>query len=139
MARKLLILIAVLALALAACGGGGDNDSDADDSAGGTTAPPVSVAPPNADHGKELFLGTCAACHGTDGKGIEGLGKDFTTSTFAHGLTDEELVAFIMTGRPKDDPLNTTGVDMLPRGGNDDLTDQDLFDVVAYLRTLYVG
>lgn len=136
MARKLLILIAVAALAFAACGGG---DNDADDNGGDTAAPPVSVAPPNADHGKELFLGTCAACHGTDGKGITGLGKDFTTSTFAHDLTDPELVAFIITGRPAGDPLNTTGVDMLPRGGNDDLTDQDLFDIVAYLRTLYVG
>lgn len=136
MVRKLLILIAVAALAFAACGGG---DNDADDNGGDSDAPPVSVAPPDAAHGQELFMGTCAACHGTDGTGIESLGKDFTTSTFAHGLTDPELVAFIITGRPAGDPLNTTGVDMLPRGGNDKLTDQDLFDIVAYLRTLYVG
>lgn len=52
------------------------------------------------------------------------------------GQTDDDLVTFMKIGRPADDPLNTTGVPMLPKGGNDALTDQDLYDVVAYLRTL---
>jgi disulfide bond formation protein DsbB len=90
----------------------------------------------DAASGAEAFAGTCASCHGPDAKGLPSLGKDLTTSEFAMGLSDAELVAFIKTGRPIGDPLNTTGVDMPPKGGNPALTDQDLADIVAYLRTL---
>lgn len=133
--KRLVILIALIALAVAACGGNGDADSGDNGGSSGDAAP-VSVAPPDAGHGQELFGNTCTACHGSDARGIAGLGKDLTESTFADDLTDAELVTFIIEGRPAGDPLNTTGVDMLPRGGNSDLSDQDLFDIVAYLRTL---
>lgn len=131
MARKLVVLIGVLVLALASCGGSGSGS----DGGGNSGAPPVSVSPPDASKGEGLF-GVCAACHGTDGKGISGLGKDLTNSTFTDGLTDLELVEFLIEGRSADHELNTTGIDMLPRGGNAAFTDQDLFDIVAYLRTL---
>src|SRR5262245_12556437 len=32
--------------------------------------------------GQSLFTGTCSACHGPAGEGIQGLGKDLTTSQF---------------------------------------------------------
>jgi len=131
MATKLVVLISVLIVALASCGGSSDGDANETSS----DAPPVSVMSPDAGNGESLF-GVCAACHGTDAKGIQGLGKDLTDSAFADALTDEELVAFIIEGRPAGHELNTTGIDMLPRGGNDNFTDQDLFDIVAYLRSL---
>jgi disulfide bond formation protein DsbB len=59
-----------------------------------------------------------------------------TTSEYAIGLPDAELILFLTKGRPASDSLNTTGVDMPPRGGNPALTDQDLADIVAYVRTL---
>jgi len=114
----------VLAASLAACGGGADS--------GATTAPTGDAA-----NGQTLFTGTCSACHGADAKGVVGLGKDLTTSTFVAGKTDPELVDFIKTGRPTGDPLNTTGVDMPPRGGNPALTDDDLLDIVAYIRSFH--
>ena len=86
--------------------------------------------------GQVLFVGTCAACHGPAGEGIEGLGKDMTTSEFIAGNTDDELVAFIKVGRDPSDPLNTTGVGMPARGGNPALSDEDLFDIVAFIRSL---
>ncbi|HEX5630534.1 MAG TPA: cytochrome c [Acidimicrobiia bacterium] len=86
--------------------------------------------------GEQVFNATCIACHGVGGVGVEGLGKPLTTSTFADGLTDDELLAFLIAGRPDDDPLNTTGIAMPPRGGNASLTDDDLRAVVIYLRTL---
>jgi len=86
--------------------------------------------------GKETFGKVCIACHGPDATGIQGLGKDLTTSEFVAGLTDTELVEFITMGRPVDDPLNTTGVAMPPKGGRAAFTDQDIADIVAYLRTL---
>ena len=66
----------------------------------------------------------------------EGLDKDMTTSEFIAGKSDDELVEFIKAGRAPDDPLNTTGVAMLPKGGNPSLSDEDLYDIVAYIRTL---
>lgn len=135
-----------LAFALAGCGvppedehaaqtavaGGGQAEAgdDADDD-----AEEVEASGGDAAHGKELFI-ACAACHGPEGKGIPNLGKDLTTSTFAADKTDAELVAFLKVGRDATDPLNTTGVAMPPKGGNPALSDDDLLDIVAYVREL---
>ena len=109
-------------------------------SACGTPAPASTATPagPVGDpaKGQTKFASTCSACHGPDAKGLTGLGKDLTTSEFAKGLSDADLVAFITKGRDTSDPLNTTGVQMPPRGGNPAITDQDLADIVAYIRTL---
>jgi disulfide bond formation protein DsbB len=78
----------------------------------------------------------CIACHGPGGVGVEGLGKPFTTSEFVRSQTDAELLAFVKVGRPIGHPDNTTGVDMPPKGGNPALTDEDLLDIIAYIRTL---
>jgi mono/diheme cytochrome c family protein len=86
--------------------------------------------------GESVFNGTCIACHGVGGIGVEGLGKPLTTSTFVAGLSDDDLLAFLVVGRADTDPLNTTGMVMPARGGNIALTDADLRDVIAYLRTL---
>lgn len=86
--------------------------------------------------GQQLYNGLCIACHGANAEGVTGLGKNLNESEFFTGSTDEELVAFIAEGRPASDSANTTGVDMPARGGNPNLTDEDLAAVVAYLRTL---
>jgi disulfide bond formation protein DsbB len=67
---------------------------------------------------------------------LPNLGKDLTTSVFVRDLDDEQLVTFITVGRTPDDPLNTTGVVMPPRGGNPALTDSDLLDIAAFIRSL---
>jgi disulfide bond formation protein DsbB len=102
--------------------------------AGATTS--STSAASGAVHGEEIFNSTCIACHGVGGVGVEGLGKDLTTSAFVAELTDDELLAFLIAGRSDTDPLNTTGMEMPARGGNPSLTDADLRDVIAYLRTL---
>ncbi|HXW01733.1 MAG TPA: PQQ-dependent sugar dehydrogenase, partial [Anaerolineae bacterium] len=86
--------------------------------------------------GRKLFTSSCAACHGQTGQGIAGLGKDMTSSEFIAAKNDSELVDFIKAGRYPDDPLNTTGVAMPPSGGNPALSDQDLYNIVAYIRTI---
>jgi len=124
--KKAILLIAfglLVAMMLAACGG----DEAADEE------PAVSKG--DAVAGEKNFQ-VCAGCHGPDAKGLPNLGKDMTISVFIKGSTDEELVDFIKTGRPIGDPENTTNVDMPPKGGNPAFSDEDLFDVVAYLRTL---
>jgi mono/diheme cytochrome c family protein len=132
-----LVLLIILAVSLSACGGG----SASSGSAGGGSSSSQEAAPADpagdAAAGKDVFVGTCSACHGPEGKGIPGLGKDMTTSEFIAGKTDAELVDFIKVGRDPSDPLNTTGVAMPPKGGNPALSDDDLFDVVAFIRTIH--
>jgi disulfide bond formation protein DsbB len=116
------VLLLAAGLLLAACGGGGPQPT------------PTPFGDPTA--GRQAFLATCVACHGQEAMGVPGLGKDLTTSEFLHTQTDEQMLAFLIAGRPASDPLNTTGVDMPPRGGNPVFTDTDLKNIVSYLRTL---
>lgn len=121
-----ILVLLVAALALAACGGG---------SAAPAQKPAASQG--DAVKGKTVFEGTCVSCHGPDAKGLPGLGKDLTTSEFVSQQTDKQLVDFIKKGRPANDPANTNKVDMPPRGGNPALSDNDLANVVAFVRSIH--
>jgi len=142
---KLLVLVLFLAaLIVAACGGSDEPTATpapaaAAPAAGGDTkaaAPAAQVAKGDATKGKETFLSTCVACHGPDAKGVKGLGKDMTVSKFIASKSDDELLAFVKTGRPVNDPLNTTGVLMPPKGGNPAMSDEDILNVIAFIRTV---
>jgi cytochrome c5 len=85
--------------------------------------------------GQALYGRTCTVCHGPDGRGVPNLGKDLVQSTFVDESSDDELVAFVRHGRAADDPLNTTGIAMPPKGGYAYLTDDDIRAIIAYLRT----
>ena len=121
------MILACAGLLLAACGGGGAN-------AGGAASALALVG--DATAGKVAYEVTCIACHGPDAVGITGLGKDWTVSEFIRNSSDADLMAFIKQGRLAADPDNTTGVDMPAMGGNNELTDQDVVDVIAYMRTV---
>jgi len=86
--------------------------------------------------GEALFKVTCPSCHGADAKGVQGLGKDMTTSAFIKGLSDAELVEFIKLGRAADDPLNTTGIPMPAKGLNMALSDDEILAIVKFIRSL---
>lgn len=123
MKNKLLPIMAIFflaALVLTACGGSSEPTYSAEDVAAG----------------EAIFASTCSACHGADAKGLPNLGKDLTTSEFVRDNDDETLLQLLIGGRPSGHELNTTGVDMPPRGGNPSLTDNDLKTVVAYLRSI---
>lgn len=124
--KRSLILIAVIlaAMLLAACGGSAE-------------PPPPPTSAGDIAAGKIKFEGTCISCHGPDAKGLPNLGKDLTVSVFLTDNSDEQMVAFLQKGRPASDPANTTGVDMPPRGGNPALTDTDLLNIIAYVRSLH--
>lgn len=117
---SLILIVFVTAAVLTACGGGAPAEPFGDSTAG-----------------REVFVASCVSCHGADAKGVPGLGKDLTTSAWTPEQSDEDLLAFLLTGRPASDPLNTTGVDMPPKGGNPALTEDDLKNVVAYLRSIH--
>jgi disulfide bond formation protein DsbB len=115
--------LATGALTLAACG---------------APAPEPTTTPDgDAVAGQTAFAASCSSCHGPEGTGITGLGKDLTTSEWVVTQTDADLVAFLQTGRPASDPLNTTGIDMPPKGGNPALSEADLQNIVAYIRSIH--
>lgn len=116
-----LILIALLTVVtIMACGGG--------------EGAPASNA--GVDQGKIIYGRICATCHGQDANGLPRLGKGLRNNEFTKSQSDAELVEFMKIGRPASHELNTTGVDMPPKGGDPTITDEDLLNVVAYLRTL---
>ena len=130
----------ILGLVLAACGGG-------DDAPESTIALPTTVpatdAPPQPEYseediaeGQDLFVASCSACHGAEATGVEGLGKGLLNNEFVQDNTDEEMMEFIKVGRLADDPLNTTGVVMPPKGGNPAMSDDQIVKIIAFLRSL---
>lgn len=90
----------------------------------------------DAAKGEKSYTASCFACHGLGAKGMPGLGKDLTISEFVKNKSDAELLTFIKTGRPSWDPLNTTKIDMPPKGGNPALQDAQILDIIAYIRSL---
>jgi len=136
MRKGIIGLLAVLAIVFAACGESTGSDDTTAATTGETTATEAPSDSGNSANGEALYNGSCVACHGPGGVGIEGLGKPWVGSEFINGSSDADLVAFLLVGRPADDPLNSTGIAMMPKGGNPALTDGDLQDLVAYMRTL---
>jgi disulfide bond formation protein DsbB len=135
----LLITVLLSALLLAGCGGKDKAANAADEPA----APPATEAAVSAVKGdpaagQAAFQTACVACHGPDATGVPNLGKSLHAgdSEFVRTHSDEELVDFIKVGRQPDDPANTTGIAMPPKGGNPAISDDDLYDIVAWIRTL---
>jgi mono/diheme cytochrome c family protein len=85
--------------------------------------------------GRSLFQTTCAACHASNARGIPGIGKNLVASEFVRGMSDEELLHFIVVGRSPTDPLNTTGIIMPARGGNPALSDPQIHDIIVFIRS----
>ncbi len=91
---------------------------------------------PAIRRGREQYLGTCTACHGPNGEALPNLGKDLRHSEFVATQSDSQMRMFMKLGRNTWDAENTTGVAMPPKGGNPMLTDDDLVDIVHFLRYL---
>lgn len=137
--RRLWILSVLLiaVIVLAACGGGAATPAPAPTTAPEPTAAPATPAMVgDAAAGEKDYNQYCVACHGPGAVGVDKLGKSWVTSQFIKSQTDDQLLAFIKVGRPASDAANTTGVDMPPKGGNPALTDQQLYDIIAYMRTI---
>lgn len=86
--------------------------------------------------GEQKYISTCNACHGPDLAGISGNGKTLVNSEFIRSQTDAQLMTFITSGRKPWDPGNTTGIEMPAMGGNPMFTANDVYDIIAYIRTV---
>lgn len=118
LAAWVLIMLASTAL-LAACGGGEEKSPEQ-----------AALAQARTD-----YLRTCSMCHGPQGQGVGSLGNSLVDTEFMRTHSDEELTEFLKVGRLPNDPDSTTGMLMPPRGANPSLTDEDLKNIVLYMRT----
>ena len=141
--RVILFTLVIVALVLLAACGGDDKKEEAapaqqqeQPAAAPQAAAPAALVGDAANGGK-IFTTACVACHGPEGKGVTGLGKDLTTSEWVGQQTDEQLVEFIKKGRDAGDALNTTGVAMPPKGGNPAMSEQEVADIVAFVRSIH--
>ncbi len=149
---KKVTLTLALALMLGACGGESE-DSEAtvetqkveqteqvkqESAAEGSQPAEGEVAEATGDpaKGEQLFKQYCSACHGQDAKGIQGVGPSLVNNEFVKSKSNAELVQFVIEGRPANHPENKTGIPMPPKGGFDILTEEEITDIVAYLKTL---
>ena len=89
--------------------------------------------------GQKIYKHYCAICHGDQGKG-DGFNstnlavppRNFSSPQFWQQLTDEHLLLVVSKGGP------AVGKSVLMPAWGRTLTDRQMHDVVAYLRTLVV-
>jgi putative heme-binding domain-containing protein len=84
---------------------------------------PLQGNPTALKQGQNIYRGRCAVCHGIDAKGFRG--SDLTTGDWVHGGSDAQVFKTIKTGVP--------GTEM-PGHGN--MSDEEIWMVITYLRTL---
>ncbi len=83
--------------------------------------------------GKEIFHGTCSACHGNDGTGAFPGTPDFTSSTGPLSKPDDVLIDHITNGfQSPGSPMA-----MPPKGGNPNLDAEGIKAVISYLRETF--
>ncbi len=99
---------------------------------------PGEPARPDESHasalsGQEIYQQTCIACHGADGTGAFAGVPDFTDPKGRLSKSDDVLLQHVRNGfQSPGSPMA-----MPPRGGNSNLTDADLRNVIQYLRSKF--
>jgi len=83
---------------------------------------------------KENWAKHCTKCHGEDGKGQTTMGKklkvaDYTDPKVQAKFTDEEMFKVTKEGKKE-------GSKTLMKGYSDVLSDQEIKDLVAYIRAM---
>ena len=96
----------------------GDTNNDTDGGTGpGTQTEAILALTPDPVNGETVFDTWCTACHGSDGAGLEGFGKDI------RGNDSASTVATFFD--PPDGMTDFTGI----------LSDQDMADVAGFIET----
>jgi len=83
--------------------------------------------------GEKLFLQNCAVCHAADGGGAMPGVPDFTGSPIWSKQSDKELLVRVKQG------IQTPGaaIAMPPKGGNANLSDNELMEIISYMRAAF--
>jgi len=133
MKKNLLFILILGALILAACGGGGGSEEPAAlESVPADFAGKANPLGANAaTDGAKVFQANCETCHGTQGHGDGPAGQVLDPQPknlpeLAARAGDDYLFWRVSTGKP--------GTSMAPWAGI--LTDEQIWQAVAYIRTL---
>jgi len=110
--------------------------SDHGDDMGGDHAEVAMHGDPSKGQG--LWNAACRTCHGATGEGVPGQGMPLNDNAYVREHNDSELVKFITVGRAADASDSTLQLEMPPKGGNPMLKEAQIYDIVAYLRTLEI-
>ena len=86
--------------------------------------------------GAALFARNCAGCHGPDGRG--GMAPELMNPTFQQAASDEFIVTTIRLGR-QNAAMPAFQPAAAGRPGATGLTDAEIGDVLAFLRSLARG
>ncbi|MGH7153149.1 MAG: cbb3-type cytochrome c oxidase subunit II [Acetobacteraceae bacterium] len=106
-----------------------------------TTAPPAAqpassatAATFNAANGATLFSGTCAACHGAEGKGVPGVFPPLVDDPVVNNSDPTEHIQTVLQGaHGRTIGGNTYAAEMPPFAGQ--LSDQQAADIIDHERT----
>jgi len=86
-----------------------------------------------AQGGEAVYQQTCIACHGEEGKGVMPGVPDFTEKNSRLTRSDEALMKSMRDGmQSKGSPMA-----MPAKGGNSNLTEDDLKNVLNYMRSKF--
>lgn len=90
----------------------------------------------NSRSGHEKFGLFCAACHGPKGQGyaVGGAGPGIGLSGFLGAVSDDYILQTLNQGR-----INTAMRPFIGARGLANLSEQDAFDIIAYMRSLGAG
>lgn len=80
--------------------------------------------------GQEIYEQTCVACHGADGRGALPGAPDFTSKSGPLAKQDAQLLKNITDGFQSPGSMMA----MPPKGGNSELTEEDINLVIQYIR-----
>lgn len=99
---------------------------------------PQAIAPAggkgDATAGAKAFGQTCASCHGPQANGIANTAPPLRTGDLLKQL-DTQIQAIVVNGRAVGDPASKMGKAMPARGGNPFLSDADVLNIIAFLRS----
>lgn len=129
----------VCAAALYGCSGEGDKPAAGPAPKAAASSSPVPGRPPDIEAGKAIYNKYCHFCHGPKGLGDGPVGiaisphpADFVNDTKRMSKTDHEIFLSITKGVHRD----VGGEEMAMPRWQDILTENDRWDVIAYIRFL---
>lgn len=150
-------LLAILAITFAACGGGGKPNTAGNKAGGGPKATERATVPADfkigakpdgfdpksaavLEAGEAVYKGTCLTCHGEagkgDGAGGAALNPKPTDLTSAEVWADPKFTEEYMFWRIKTGPVGYTGEGTSGMTGFMSGTDEQIWQVVAYVKKL---
>ncbi|MBI1425120.1 MAG: c-type cytochrome [Gammaproteobacteria bacterium] len=83
--------------------------------------------------GEKLFLQNCAVCHAADGGGAMPGVQDLAGSPTWTKHSDKEILTLVKQGIQKPG----AAIAMPPKGGNARLADNELMEIISYMRAAF--